>query len=123
MRKMIVALAAAAVTVMLGAPASAATMTVKGELIDEGCSVKPGASGKLEKVAGMDACALDCAKKGEPVALFTADGKVYRVGGALAANKNAKLVAHMGHTVEITGDVSEKDGKMTIAADAIKMVK
>lgn len=73
--------------------------------------------------AEMDACALECAKKGEPVALLTADGKVYRIGGALAADKNAKLVAHMNHTVEITGDVVEKDGKMVIAADTLKMSK
>ena len=36
---------------------------------------------------------------------------------------NAKLVAHVSHTVEVTGDVSEKDGKMMIAADSLKMIK
>jgi hypothetical protein len=29
----------------------------------------------------------------------------------------------MTHTVEITGDVTEKDGKMMIAADTLKMAK
>jgi RecJ-like exonuclease len=29
----------------------------------------------------------------------------------------------MGHTVEITGDVSEKDGKVQIAASELKMAK
>jgi hypothetical protein len=29
----------------------------------------------------------------------------------------------MGHTVEITGDVSEKDGKVLIAANELKMAK
>jgi hypothetical protein len=71
----------------------------------------------------MAECALDCAKRGEPLALLTADGKVYRIAGGLAANKNAKLIAHMNHTVEITGDVTEKDGKVLIAADTLKMAK
>ena len=42
---------------------------------------------------------------------------------ALTANNNAKLVPHMNHTVEITGDVTEKDGKVQIAANDLKMVK
>ena len=71
----------------------------------------------------MEACMLMCAKNGEPLALVTTDGKVYRITGGLAANKNEKLIAHLGHTVEITGDVTEKDGKTQIAADALKMAK
>ena len=35
---------------------------------------------------------------------------------------NAKLIPHISHTVEITGDVSEKDGKMMIAAADLKML-
>ena len=35
---------------------------------------------------------------------------------------NAKLVPHVSHTVEITGDVTEKDGKKMIAADSLKMI-
>jgi hypothetical protein len=57
-----------------------------------------------------------------PMALLTEDGKVYEITGGLAADKNAKIVPHVAHTVEITGDVSEKDGKMTIAADSLKMI-
>jgi hypothetical protein len=55
------------------------------------------------------------------MALLTADGKLYQITGPLAADNNAKLVSHVSHTVEITGDVTEKDGKMMIAADAIRM--
>ena len=44
-------------------------------------------------------------------------------GAAMYANKNEKLVAHVLHTVEITGDVTEKGGKLAIAADALKMAK
>jgi hypothetical protein len=54
--------------------------------------------------------------------LTTDDGKIYQVAGGLAANKNEKLVPHMAHTVEITGDVMEMNGKMMIHADTLKMV-
>jgi hypothetical protein len=45
------------------------------------------------------------------------------VTGDLAADKNAKLVAHMSHNVELTGDVTEKDGQLTIAAANLKMAR
>ena len=39
------------------------------------------------------------------------------------AEDNAKLVPHMAHTVTVTGDVSEKDGQMMIAASTLTMIK
>jgi len=123
MRKALAAIAALSFVAALGAPLVAAT-TVKGQLVEEGCGLAPVAGSKdAMKALPADQCAIDCAKRGEPVALVTADGKVYRIGGGLAADKNAKLIAHMGHTVEITGEVSEKDGKVVLAADALSMVK
>src|SRR5207244_12310609 len=56
-------------------------------------------------------CAAACAKMGRPMALLTDDGKVYELTGGLAAEKNAKIIPHITHTVEVTGDVTEKDGK------------
>lgn len=125
MRHFLAPLAAAVFIVVSSAPAWAKTMTVKGQVVDEGCSLREMGQkgGDHEKASEMDQCAIDCAKRGEPVALLTADGKVYRITGGLAANNNAKLVPHMNHTVEITGDVSEKDGKVQIAANELKMVK
>jgi hypothetical protein len=67
-------------------------------------------------------CALGCAKAGQPLALLTSDGKVYQISGSLAAEKNAKLIAHVSHTVEITGDVMNHDGKMMIMGENLKMV-
>jgi hypothetical protein len=122
MRKFLAAITAISFAAALAAPLAAAT-TVKGQLVDEGCGLTTVAGSKDAKAAvPVDECALDCAKRGEPVALVTADGKVYRIAGGLAAEKNAKLIAHMGHTVEITGEVSEKDGKVLLAADVLKMV-
>lgn len=124
MRQFVAPLAVAAFIALFGTSSWAKTLTVKGQVVDEGCSLKEmGQKGGDQKAAEMDQCAIDCAKRGEPVALLTADGKVYRIAGGLAANNNAKLIAHMGHTVEITGDVTEKDGKVLIAANELKMLK
>jgi len=118
MRKMFAGLTVAAFVLALGAPAFAKTETVKGELVDQTCYMKD----KKNVGASHKECADTCAKKGAPMALLTADGKLYQITGGLAADNNAKLVAHVTHTVEITGDVSEKDGKMSISADTLKMV-
>src|SRR5215813_5203832 len=124
MRQFVAPLAVAALIALFGTSSWAKTITVKGQVVDEGCSLREmGQKGGDQKAAEMDQCAIDCAKRGEPVALLTADGKVYRIAGGLAENNNAKLIAHMGHTVEITGDVTEKDGKVLIAANELKMVK
>ncbi len=117
MRAFVSAMVAAAVIVVLGVPASAKTETVKGQVIDQECYLRE------KKVDADKACAVECAKSGKPMALLTADGKVYEITGGLAANKNEKLIAHVLHTVEITGDVTETAGKRSISADALKMAK
>ena len=38
------------------------------------------------------------------------DNGIYQITGGLAANKNEKLIAHVLHTVEITGDVTDAGG-------------
>jgi hypothetical protein len=121
MRKVFAAVSAAAFMVVLALPAFAAE-TVKGKLIDQGCYLKDKASGAGNDHGDMKDCATMCAKKGQPVALLTDDGKVLTVTGELAKDNNAKLVAHMGHTVELTGDVTTADGKSAIAATNLKMI-
>src|SRR5262245_47153817 len=118
MRKLFAGLTVAAFVVGLTAPAFAKTETVKGEIIDLDCYMKD----KKNVGASHKECADKCAKDGQPVGLLTADGKVYQVTGGLAADKNAKLISHVAHTVEITGDVTEKEGKMMISADSLKML-
>ena len=125
MRKMFAGLAVAAFVLALGAPAFAASATVKGQIVDESCykadKSNTGVDHKMPKGDTKD-CAIGCAKAGRPMALLTSDGKVYEITGGLAADKNAKIIAHVAHTVEVTGDVTEKDGKMMIAADSLKMI-
>lgn len=48
---------------------------------------------------------------------------MYQVAGVLAAHNNAKIVPHLAHTVTVTGEVTQKDGIMMIAASEVKMVK
>ena len=125
MRRILAGLAAAAFVVALGAPAFAATETIKGQIVDQACykmdKTNNGVDHKMPKGDTKD-CAIGCAKAGRPLALLTSDGKVYEIAGGLAADKNAKLISHVAHTVEITGDVMNHDGKMMITADSLKMI-
>jgi len=124
MSRMFAALTVAAFVVALGVPAFAKTETVKGQVVDMGCYNKDksntGVDHKMPKETKD--CAIGCAKDGQPLALLTADGKVYQIAGGLAADKNAKLIAHVSHTVEVTGDVMDHGGKMMITADSLKMI-
>jgi hypothetical protein len=124
MRTTFAGIVATAVVLALGVPAIAATETVKGQIVDQTCYTKDKANtGKDHKMPqDVTDCAIACAKKGAPLALLTTDGKLYQITGGLAADNNAKLVAHVSHTVEITGDVTEKDGKKMISSDALTMV-
>jgi hypothetical protein len=125
MRKMFIGMTVAAFLVAAGAPAFAKEETVKGKVVDMSCynadKSNTGVDHKMPKGDTKD-CALGCAKAGQPMALLTSDGKVYEIAGGLAADKNAKLIAHISHTVEVTGDVMDHGGKMMISADSLKMV-
>ena len=103
----------------------AAPTKVTGVLVDQGCYTKDhGNIGPAHK--GMsDTCAQDCAKKGNQVVLVTDKGEVYEVMamGDLVGEKNAKLVPHMSHTVTLTGEVMDTNGKKMIHATALTMVK
>jgi hypothetical protein len=122
MRKLWAGLTVGVFVLALSTVAFAATQTISGQLIDETCykqnKANTGVDHKMpEPTPG---CAASCAKMGLPLALLTADGKVYTVTGDLAANNNAKLVPHLSHKIEITGDVNEKD--RTVAATSLKMI-
>src|SRR5258708_1234679 len=125
MHRMFAGVTVAAFIVALGAPAFAKTETVKGQVVDMSCynmdKSNTGVDHKMPKGETKD-CAIACAKGGKPLALLTSDGKVYEISGALAADKNAKLIGHISHTVEVTGDVMDHDGKMMIAGDSLKMI-
>jgi hypothetical protein len=125
MRKMFAVLSVASFVAALAAPALAKTETVKGQVVDESCYAMDKSNNGLDhkmKSGDTKDCAVACAKRGRPLALLTSEGKVYEITGDLAANNNEKLVPHVAHTIEVTGDVSEKDGKTMIAGANMKMI-
>ena len=127
MRKLVAGFSAAGLLLALSAPALAKTETIKGQIVDQSCYLmdkanNAGPDHKMPKGDTKD-CAAMCAKNGRPMAILTSDGKVYELAGGLAADKNAKTIPHIGHTVEVTGDVMDHGaGKLMIMADSLKMI-
>ena len=117
MRNVISMVAGAAFVAALAMPAFAADMTVKGEVVDISCATSKKDAGKGDAHA---ACAMTCAKSGQPVGLLTADA-IYTVTGDYAANKNAKLLDFVAKKVIMTGEVTEKDGVKSINVKSIKL--
>jgi hypothetical protein len=124
-RHFFLGLVALAFVTAVASSAIAKTETVTGKVVDQGCYTKDKANnaGLDHKMpADMKDCALACAKKGLPLALVTSDGKVYQITGDLAANQNAKLIPHVSHTIEVTGETGGTAEKMTISASDLKMI-
>jgi hypothetical protein len=117
MRKVISMLSGAAFVIALAIPAFAADMTVKGEVVDVACATTLKDKGHGPGHAG---CTMDCARKGQPVGILTADA-IYTVTGDYAANKNAKLLDFVAKNVIVTGVVTEKDGQKMINVKSIKL--
>ena len=122
MRNAVTSLITAAVVVLV-APVSAATETVVGRIIDQGCYMKNKANTGLnhQMPAEVARCAEICAKEGRSLALLTRDRRIYTLAGELTANKNAKLVPHLGHVVRVTGEVVSEAGKLIITASTLTM--
>jgi predicted transcriptional regulator len=76
----------------------------KGFVEDTACSGKPAMKGDA-------ACAQKCIKGGSPAVLVMEDGTVYKIAD------QAKIAAHAGHNVTITGKL-EGD---TLSIDSVKM--
>ena len=119
MRNVISLVAGAAFVAALAIPAFAADVTVKGEVVDISCATTKKEAGKGEAHA---ACAMSCAKRGQPVGIMTADA-IYTVTGDYAANNNAKLLDFVAKMVTVTGAVTEKDGVKSINVTKIAAAK
>lgn len=117
MRNVISLGAGAALIAALVVPASAADMTIKGDVVDVACATDKKYAGKLEDVI---ACSIAAVKKGDPLGVKTADA-LYTITGDYAANKNAKLLDFVPRKVIATGEVLEKDGVRTINVKSIKL--
>ena len=77
-------------------------MTLTGEIVDISCYKSKGVAG------GTGAAHVDCAKicilqKDAAVGILTDGDGLYKIWGAAAQNKYAKVQPFIGQTVEITG--------------------
>src|ERR1700688_874452 len=125
MRRFLAGVMVAGFVVVLTVPVLAKAETVTGQIVDQNCYMKDKVNNKgvdHKMPADTKDCAIACAKKGQPLALLTADGKVYQIAGDLADNNNAKLIPHVSHTVAITGDTMGAGDKMMIHASDLKMI-
>ena len=120
MRKIHMLLCCAIFLMACGKMGFADSKIVSGKLVDLACyKVNNQNTGNAHIDRGWN-CGRSCALEGYPVGVVTSDGKVYQVTGELAAHSNAKLQAHIGETVTISGGVSEKDGLALISATDLK---
>jgi hypothetical protein len=114
MKKLSAGILALAFGVITATPLVAAQeKTITGRLQDAMCA----SDGKTDN-GDSDACALSCAKRGETMVVVAKDG-LYTITGKFTDNKNEKMIPFVAKDVTVTGVVTEKDGKKTIAASAI----
>ena len=99
------------------APAVSAAESVTGQVIDLACYMLDKKNTTPTHSGRGYTCAQACAKEGFQVGLLTSNGQVYEIVGGLAANKNAKLIAHIGERVTIAGELGKRDGFATISAN------
>ena len=117
MRSLVVFLSAVGCVGLLAVPVAAATVTVKGEVVEFSCAFEKGAAGRGE---AHSACALTCAREGKPVGVLT-DDTIYEVTGDFTASKNARLLDFVAKVVTITGEVIERDGKKLLNVKTIRV--
>jgi len=113
---MISLVAAAVFATAMALPSFAADVTVKGEVVDIACATSKGAGGRGD---GHAACAMSCARRGQPVGLLN-DEAIYEITGDFAANNNAKLLDFVAKSVTVTGEVTEQGGKKLLNIKSIK---
>jgi hypothetical protein len=112
-------LGAAMLVVATTSAQTADQRTVTGEVVDLDCRLTKGEGGRGDAHA---ACAMTCARKGNQLAILTADA-VYLVEGDYTANRNAKLLDFVARSVEAKGTVSERDGAMRINVASMAVAK
>jgi len=77
-------------------------LTYTGEIVDISCYKSKGVAGGTG--AAHAACAKICVlEKGATVGILTDGDGLFKVWGAMAADKYAKVMPYIGQTVEVTG--------------------
>ena len=119
MTKVWAGITASWLVVALAAPAGADLRTVTGEVVELDCSLS---QGKADRGEAHAACAMSCARRGNQMAILTAEA-VYLVDGDYTANRNAKLLDFVARQVEAKGTITEQDGKLRINVASMAVVK
>lgn len=90
--------------------------SITGEVVDVVCYVQRGPEGLGPKHA---ACGRKCVRSGLPVAIKAGD-TLYLAVMADHTAANGKLAPFVGRQVEVTGQISEKDGHRMIAISDVR---
>ena len=94
-------------------PAAAAKNKLVGEVVDLTCYLSHDGQG-----AKHAKCALDCVKKGNPVAIL-ANGVLYAVISSDHEPPNARLAPFVGKQVVVSGEQSAKNGLHFVDMDSV----
>ncbi len=90
--------------------------TVKGEVVDLWCYLEGGDHGPEHK-----ACAVSCAKAGNPIGILDADGNIFVAMGIKDHQPSREvLIDKMADTVTATGTVVKKGGVQVIYIKSVK---
>lgn len=103
------------VGLMVWSATSYGQSTVKGEVTDMKCYLASGAMG-----ADHAKCAKACAKSGQPIGLLTDGGELYLLAIGKDKTQFETLVELAGENVEVSGEVSEKNGLNLLIVSSAK---
>jgi hypothetical protein len=98
------------------------SITLTGEVVDISCYKEKGVA------AGAGKAHIECAKmcvrdKGASLGILTDGDGLFRLWGDMARDKYAKLVPHIGQTVEITGNQVTLSNNYDVRSFEVKTVK
>ena len=99
-----------------------APMTLTGEIVDIPCYKEKGVA------AGTGAAHVECAKicirtKEAGVGILTDGDGLFRIWGAMAQDKYAKMMPYVGQTVEITGTEVTLSNNYDVRSFDVKSIK
>jgi len=97
--------------------ADAATVTVKGYVLDSACAFTRGLSKPISKQ-----CAVSCANAGSQLVILTDDGTIYWpiADTTPSSGQNPKLLPYAGDKVIATGKVYDRGGSKAIVIEKIE---
>jgi hypothetical protein len=98
--------------------ATAQAVTIKGYLRDAECPLR-----YKQSMKPQGSCAMDCVKKGSPIALITKKGDLFiAVDPTPEKDVRPLVMPHFGKYVEVTGDILERSGVRAITVKTINEV-